>query len=179
MQRQLKSIIKQKKGDITDSLVFVIYVAVFAIGLFVIVFIINSIVTGLKTTDLNNVPEASAALDELGNMGSIGIQRGFLLVFFGLCAGMIISSFFVRTHPLFVFLYIIFLIISVIIANYLGYTYQTFSQNPAFASIYASQTLFNLIMDNIIKITIAITALSMIIIFSKFSTIFSGGGGPV
>ena len=81
-----------------------------------------------------------------------------------------ISSFLARTHPIFLFLYIIFLGITVFLATYLGNFYETFSSADIFVDTLASQTLINFVMNNIVKITLGVGALSMVILFSKFTT---------
>jgi len=157
-----------KKGDITDSLSFVIVVIVLAIGFFIIAFIIPSITSGLRNAGVNSTSEGENAINKLNDFGTQGIQKGFFFVFMGLCISVLISAFFIDTHPIFLFLYIIFLGIAVILAAYLANAYETFSQVPAFNSFYATQGLFTLVVSHIVLITVIVGALSFIIIFSKF-----------
>lgn len=164
-----------KKGDITDMLVFVIVLFILAVGLFIFAYTIPTIADGLNDAGLNNSVEGANAITEMSNVGTITIQRGFFLLFMGLMAGTMISAFFVRTHPIFLFLYIIFLAISIFIGTYFGNAYDTLTEIDIFASTLGSQTLINLVMDNLIKITLGVGALSMIIVFAKFSSL--GGRG--
>jgi len=157
-----------KHADITDTISFVIVVVILAIGFFIIAFIIPSITDGLSNAGLNNSVEGANAISRLNDFGTQGIQRGFFFVFMGMCIAVLISSFFIDTHPIFLFLYIIFLAIAVILGGYLANAYETFSTVSAFESFYESQTLFNMVMSHIVLITIIVGALSFIIIFSKF-----------
>lgn len=157
-----------KKGDITDTISFVIVVIVLAIGFFIIAFIIPSITDGLRNSGVNSTVEGENAISKLNSFGTQGIQKGFFFVFIGLCISVLISSFFIDTHPIFLFLYVIFLGIAIILAAYLANAYETFSQVPAFNSFYASQELFTLVVSNIVIILLAVAALSFIIIFSKY-----------
>jgi hypothetical protein len=161
-----------KKGDITDSLAFIITIVIFAIGFFVLAFIIPSITGGLKTAAVNNSVEGNNAVEQLERFGTEGIQRGFFFLFIGLCIAQLISAFYIDSHPIWLFLYIIFLGITIISGVYLANAYETMINLGAFGGF--DQGLITVVMQNIIKITIGISALSMIIVFSRFG--FSGGG---
>ena len=162
-----------KKGDLPDMLIFLVSITVLAIGLFVFAFVIPTISTGLGNAGLNNSAEGIVAVNQLNDIGTKLIQNGFFLLFVGLIMGTMISSFLARTHPIFLFLYIIFLGITVFLATYLGNFYETFSSTEIFAETLASQTMINIVMENLVKITLGVGALSMVILFSKFT---SGGG---
>jgi len=164
---------KNKKGDVTDMLIFIVVVFILAIGLFIFAFIIPQISSGLNDAGLNSTNEGAFAITSLGEFGTITVQRGFFLLLAGLIISTMVTSFFARTHPIFLFLYIFVLGLTVFIGVYLGRAYQDLSQIGIFADTLASQTLINIVMDNIITIVIATGVLSMIIVFSKFTT---GGG---
>ncbi len=166
----MKRLLKNKKGDVTDMFVFLLVVFIFAIGLFIFAFIVPQITGGLNDAGLNSTSEGAGAIDSLSSFGTITIQRGFFLLFAGFIISTMVTSFFARTHPLFLFLYILVLGITTFLGVYLGNTYQTFSNTPLFADTLATQGLINIVMNNIITITIAVGVLSMIIVFSKFST---------
>lgn len=159
--------ITRKKGDLLDQIVFIITATILAIGFFIISFIVPYISDGLNTAGLNNSDEGTSAINDLETFGTRTIQRDFLFLFFGMCIGLMISAYFIRTSPIWLFLYIIFLGITLFIGTYLGYTYQITVENPIFAERLSDQTWIHLIMNNIIKITLGIGALSLIIIFAK------------
>ncbi len=163
-----------KKGDVTDMIIFLVVVFILAIGLFIFAYIIPQISGGLQDAGLDSTTEGSFAINQLSSFGTVTIQRGFFLVFVGLIISTMVTSFFARTHPLFLFLYILILGITVFVGVYLGNAYQQFSEVELFADTLASQGLINIVMSNIITILIAVGALSMIIVFSKFTT---GEGG--
>ena len=164
-------LINGKKGDLPDMLVFVVTLLVLGIGFFIFAYAIPVISDGLGSAGLNESSEGKFAIDELSNFGTNTIQKGFFLLFVGLIMGTMITSFLGRTHPIFLFLYIIFLVITLFVGTYLGNAYETFSTNPVFADTLASQTLINLVLNNIVNITLGVGALSMIILFSKFSSL--------
>lgn len=165
----------QKKGDILDIIIFLVTLIILSIGFFTFAYIVPNITDGFNNAGLNNSVQGINAIDHLESFGVVGIQRGFFFIFVGLIMGIMVSSFFIRTHPIFIFLYIFMLAIAVILSVYLGNIYETFTANPLFAERLADQTWINLIMNNIVKIILGIGALSIVIIFSKY-TIFGGSG---
>ena len=168
----MRSIIKQKKGELTDTLILLITLFILAIGLFILMYIIPAITGGLRTAGLNNSVAGSNAITSMDGLGNI-INNGFLILFVGLVISMFITSFMVRTHPIFLFLYIIFLAITILLSFYLGNAYYQLVQNPTFSSMVNTATFSNWIFGHIAEIMVAVGALSMIIVFAKFSS--SGG----
>ena len=166
---------KNKKADILDMLVYMVVIFILAIGFFIFAFVVPEITDGLRNAGLNGSAEGLNAIETLNDFGTITIQRGFFLLFIGLAIGVMISSFFIRTHVIWFFLYILFLGLTVFIGSYLGNAYETMVENPIFAERLADQTLINIVMNNMIVVLIGIGALSLIIIFGKF--VFASPGG--
>ncbi len=167
-------LIHTKKGDLPDMLVFLVTVTILAIGLFVLAFVLPTISTGLQDASINSSTEGEAAINNMSDIGTLTLQRGFFLLFVGLFMGVMISSFLARTHPIFLFLYVIFLAITLLLAGYLGNFYETLTSISIFEDTLASQTLINLVMNNIVKISLGVGALSMVILFGKFSSARGG-----
>lgn len=166
---------KNKRGDVTDILFFSLIIFVFAIILFVFTFIIPEIAEGLETAGMNNTPEGASGIEQLESFGSDAIQRGFFLFFVGLIISTLISSFLVRVHPIFMFLYIIVLGLTVFVGGYLANAYDKLRQTEIFADQLASQSLINIVMENYVIILIVVGILSLVIAFSKFSSLSIGG----
>lgn len=162
--------IQSKKGDLPDLLIFLVSVFILAIGIFVLAFVIPQISDGLAEAGLNDSAEGMSAISQMSNLGTNVIQKGFFLIFVGLIISTMITSFLGRTHPIFLFLYIIFLGITIFLSTYLGNFYETFTSAGIFEDTLASQTLINLVMNNMVKITLGVGALSMVILFSKFTS---------
>lgn len=163
-----------KKGDLPDMLIFVITLFIFAIGLFIFAFIIPEIADGLSGAGMNESSQGKTAIDNVTEMGVNGMQRGFFLLFVGLIMGIMISSFLVRTHPIFLFLYILFLGLTLFISTFLGNAFEQVISTDALAGTVASQGYITIVMQNLLLITLVVGALSMIIIFAKFSSIQRG-----
>jgi len=171
--------LKSKRGDLPDMMIFVITIFVFAIGLLVMAFVIPSITDGLEGAGLNASTEGGAAIDQLADLGTNGLQKGFFLLSVGLIMSTMITSFLTRVHPIFLFMYIFFLGLSVFIGGYLGNAFEQIATSPVLASTLGGQGLISVWMQNIVLITLVVGALSMIIIFAKFSTFGSNSGGQM
>lgn len=165
-----------KKGEVTDYLIFVITLFVFAIGLFILIYTIPAITGGLKHAGLNNTAETSNAIRSIDNLSNV-VNRGFAMLFVGLVLSMFITSFMTRSHPIFLFLYIIFLGISVILSAYLTNAYQIMIENPTFSSVLANATYITWIMQHSVQILVVVGAVSMIITFAKFNDLGGIQGG--
>lgn len=161
--------LKQKKGDLTDTAIFVISVFVFGIMMLVLLYVVPSISNGLRGVGLNNTVAMDNAIDSLDNFVSI-INYGTFFVMVGLLMSILITSFLVRSHPVFLILYVLFAPLSIILAVYLGNAYNTLATNAAFTAIYSSASMINLFFENLVKITLVANFLSIIIVFSKFNT---------
>ena len=168
-----------KRGDVTDIITFLILIFILVVGLFIFAFIIPQITQGLENAGINETSEAADAIDKLEIFGTVQIQRGFFLIFVGLSIATFISAFLVRVHPIFMFLYILFIILTVFIGTYLGNAYDQMRNIPIFAETMASQTLINLIFENLLTIIIAVGAISLVIVFAKFSSFGRSSGGQL
>ena len=163
---------KQKKGDLTDILSLSIIAFILMAGFFIIAFIIPYITTGLSNAGLNNSVQGANAINTLYDYGVNGLQRGMAFLFLGLCLSILISAFYADTHPIWLFLYIIFLVITVIIASYLANAYQTMVSLDVFNAF--QQTYITTLMQYSVYIYIGFACLSFILIFTKYA--YYGGG---
>lgn len=173
--------LKFKKGDLPDMLIFIITAFILAVGILIFAFFIPELTDGLNLAGMNSSTDGANAIDQLEILGVEGLQKGFLLLFTGLIIGTMISSFLIRTHPIFIFLYILFLLLTLFIGGFLGNAFEQIATTDALAATLASQGLISIVMQNIVGITLFVGALSMIIIFAKFSS-FGGrstGGSPI
>ncbi len=168
-----------KKGDLPDMLIFLITIFILAIGLFIFAFVIPTVSEGLADAGMNQSTEGANAINEMSRIGTNTIQNGFFLLFVGLIMSTMITSFLARTHPIFLFMYIIFLGITIFLATYLGNAYEALTNIDIFADTLASQTLINFVMTNIVKISLGVGALSMVILFSKFTSGVNKGGQDI
>jgi len=165
--------VKRKKGDVTAPLLMIIILFTLAVCWIVLSLLGYQFKDIIETTALNNSLAAPTITSGMDVLLTSSIPNGFIILFAFLIIGIIVSSFLIRIHPVFLFLYIIFAGLTLFVGVFLGNAYQKISEVEAFADIISTQTIPIWIMQNNLKIMLAVAALSMIIIFSK---IVSKGG---
>ena len=160
-----------KKSDPTDIFLFLVIMFFIAISFVVAIFANTKIHEIISTTALNE-SDAYASIDEsFTNINDFVVQRGFTLFFAVLIIGILISSFLVRVHPIFIFIYIITLLASILTSVYLANAFAMVVANGQLASISDKFGTITFMMKHVTKILLAVGAMSMIIIFGKI-----GGG---
>lgn len=162
-----------KKADPTDIVLFLIIIFFVIISMVVALFVNTKIKTIIDTTELNSSAAYSSISESFKTINEVTVQRGFTLFFGVLIIGMLASSFLIRVHPVFIFIYIITLSAAIFVGIYLANAYELFVSNGQIASIASNYAMMTYIMQHIVLILLATGALSMIIIFGK---LFGGGG---
>ena len=165
--------LRKRKGDPTDILLFLIIVFFLAVSLAVTLYANSKIAEIIDTTVLNESEAYQSIHDSFTTINEYTAQRGFTLFFGILIIGIIVSSFLVRVHPVFIFIYIITLGVTILTSVYLANAYAMLVANEQLATISANYAQMTFIMRNIVSILLGTGALSMIVIFGKI------GGGDV
>ena len=168
------NMIKNKKGDVTDIFLFIIIATFLAITFIVTIFVNIQIKDIIENTALNESQAADTIVERFTVINDTTVQNGYVVFISIFLLGILLSAFLVRMHPAFLFLYIIMLAFAIFVSVYLGNLYYDFIQVPEMAAVASNQPMISFFMENIVKITLAVGALSMIIVFSK---IFASPGG--
>ena len=161
----------RKKGDPTDIFLFLVIIFFIAVSFIVVIFANTKIHEIISTTALNQSDAYSSIDASFTNINDFIIQRGFTLFFAILVMGILVSSFLIRVHPIFIFIYIITLLVTILTAVYLSNTYALLVANAQLALIADKFATITWVMQHVTKILLAVGAMSMIIIFGKI-----GGG---
>jgi hypothetical protein len=169
--------ISQKKGDPTDMLIVIIAIFVLAILMLVFWYVTTSISTALTNSPIN-ITATQPGIQSISDLGTRGASQAFAMIFGALLLGVVITSFLVRIHPIFLFIYIILLVVTIILAVFLGNAYGQLKGQSPFDSAVAANPLIDFVMTHIVRIALGVGALSIIIIFAK---LFAGepAGGVV
>lgn len=170
----------KRKGDISQIVTFLIIVFFLAVSFIVVGFANDELKKVIDETALNSTSVATSASNQLETISTTTINNGFGAIVAFLIIGMILSSMLVRVHPVFLFIYIIVLAISIFVAVPLANTYEQIITNDSFTSIASSQTIITWVMQNLILVLLGTVAISLIILFSRGrGTSFSGGGSDI
>jgi hypothetical protein len=124
----------------------------------------------MKDTVLGEDNSSLAAINSIENYVSLSLPSAFLVVFFGLIMGVMVSSFFIRTYPIFIPVYILFAIVSIIVAVVLGNVWGNLKELSEFQTMLELNDmvqLMDLIASNPVLITVVVFILSLILIFAK------------
>jgi len=162
----------RKKGDPTDMILLLVMVFFLVVSFAVALYANGKVHEIISTTVLNESAAYSSIDSAFTTINEFTVQRGFLLFFGILIIGILVSSFMVRVHPVFLFIYIITLIVAIFVAIYLGNAYELVVSNGQLATIAENYAMMTWVMEHITLILLGVGALSMIIIFGKV-----GGGG--
>lgn len=169
---------KQKKGDAVDMLIIVISIFFLSIIFLTYWYFTTTTATALASTPINTT-ETQAGIASLNMLGTTGASNGFIMIFGALILGLLLSSFFIDQHPIFIPIYIVLLIVTIIMAVFLGNAYAQITDpsiaNNPFADAAAAQPVIDAVMRNIVRIALGAGLLSMLIVFGKIA---KASGGP-
>lgn len=168
-----------KRADATDPMIILIVLAFLAISFVIGIFVNTKIQSVIQTTALNETNVSSNIISALDTVNTKTIQRGFGVILGVLVLFTLFSAFLVRQHPAFIFINIFLLIVTMFVAVFIGNVYGLLQDNPTLGPVLASQGIITVVMNNIVKIIMAIGGLNMIILFSKLFQAPQGGDfGP-
>jgi uncharacterized membrane protein YjgN (DUF898 family) len=163
---QLRKLDLSKKGSIVD--IGFLLVALFGLAFFILIvaFVFPQITAKLKLSDLGNNNDSLQALETTdGIMNKLDMV--FLTIFSGLIMAVLITSFFLDSHPIFIPIYVIALGLLVLFAVIAENIYESFSISDQLSSTTVRYPFVNSIMLNLVYVAIGTGILSMILIFAK------------
>lgn len=164
----------QRKGDPTDIVLFLVIIFFVCISMVVALYANGKLQDIISTTVLNESSAYESINESFSNINRYVVQRAFVLFFGLLVVGMLVSAFLVRVHPVFIFIYILTLGVSIFVSIYLANAYEMVVSNGQLAELALNFATMTWVMQNIAMILLGVGALSMIIILAKV-----GGGGGV
>jgi len=166
---ELKSlIVKNKKGSIQDIFTLMIFMVGIGIFIAILIYTIPKITDGMRETELNDSVAIRTALLSSDEIVQNNLNNVYLILFAGLIISLMIASFMIDSHPIFVPVYIFLLAFAIVVGVILDNVYEEFTTNTIMnESVTNYMPIPTAIMGNIIPILIAVGVLSMIIIFGK------------
>ena len=166
--------LSRKKADPTDITLLLVILFFIVISFVVAIYANSKIQEIISTTVLNESAAYPAINSAFVTINEYTVQRGFTLFFGILIIGILVSSFMIKVHPVFIFIYIITLGVAIFVSMYLANAYELVVSNGQLATIAANYGMMTWVMQHITTILLAVGALSMIIVFGKIG----GGGSP-
>jgi len=159
-----------KRGDLTGVIFLVVSITIFAIFLLIVGYIVPQITNPLVekigiSEEINNSLNASKSIAENT------LPTLWFFVFGGLMLGLLATSFFIRTHPIFVPIFILLLGIAIVVAIPLSNAYESLSENAVLSGTAQEQGMIGFILLNLPLTTFIIGIIALVITFAK-----PGGG---
>jgi len=163
----MRSLLKDKKGDLTGLFYLIITMAALAIVILVGGYISVTVNTALKGTINSSNPEVDAAFDSSINVAENTLTAVWYVVFGVLLLGLFITSWYMRTNAIFVPVFAILLIVSIIVGIALSNAYETIYEVTEFSSIASTQQAVNFFMSNLPYVALIVGLIALVITFAK------------
>ncbi len=160
-----------KKGDLLSTF----YLIGFLFSLIVLIIVGSYVFSNIKNALLSNNlissnANASQSIMKVGNFFNPLMNTLFLFLFFGTTLGLVISSFFIDTHPGFFIFFIIGLVIAVVFAGIISNIINEVGSVSELQYYYNSYPAMMTIVNNLPIIILAIGLITMIILFARRNT---------
>ena len=161
-----------KKGDLTGVIYLVISIAAFAIFLLIVGYVVPLISNELAgqigiSEEINHSLMATTAVAQ-NTLPTI-----WIVIFVSLLLGLFATSFFIQTHPVFIPIYVLLLIVAILVAIPLSNAYVALTEEAVLAGTANRQLLIDFFMSKLPLVTFIIGLIALVITFAK------PGGGEV
>jgi len=156
-------------------IVVVTAITVFAISLFIFHYFSNAVTDGLRTSDFNDSAGARTSLNFV-ETGTGLLDTFMVILIFGGLVGIVIYSFLVPSHPVFVIPFIIMLLMAILISIPLSNAYEKLYEAPKFVDTAAAFSMTSHFMAYLPLYTLIAGAIGIVILFSKRESVGGGAG---
>lgn len=171
----MRGIIPNKRGD---ALSIMIFLAIAFTSIIVLIFmtkVFNDVTTVFKNSTV--VQADTKALTQINKVSTGFVPwmgNAFVFLFFSSIFGIIISSFFINTHPGFFIIFLLVTIVTIVLAGILSNVINEFGSSTALNSTYSLYPAVQAIVNNLPLIILITSAIVAIILFSR-----SGGNNQI
>jgi hypothetical protein len=164
-----REIIFRKKGTITDIIFIIIAVFVFAIAFLFIGYMTEIFQGALHNISMvNDSTIAIGALDHGLDTVQNKLDYVFFMVFIGMVVAMVITAWFIGGMPIFMFIYFILTVISVILSAVIANVWEDMNATAIFFSATkATLPLTNYVLTYLPVIMAIVGILGLIAMFAK------------
>lgn len=138
-----------------------------AVVLFTMFYVGETIYTKVSVASVVNA--SSSTVTALGGIHTLVNRLDYVLLalFFGLVVGMIVASYFVGGHPIFMLLYSLVLVVGIMISAVLANAWETMTTFAKFATTLAAFPITNHIILNLPIYMTIIGFISLVVMFGK------------
>lgn len=142
-------------------------VFVFALGFFAINFMVGTVTDSM--IDIPEINQSEGAVSMFSALDDTMDRLDWVVfgVFIGLSFALIITGWFVGGYPVFMFLYFIVNVVSVVLSAVLSNVWETFTQSVSFGSTIVNFPLSNNLLLNLPIYVSAVAFLGIVVMFAK------------
>ena len=150
-----------------DVLMIGVLLFTFAIGFFIINYVVGEVVTDMTETPTLN--DTTGFSDTMGGITKVTGRLDYVVfgLFIGLILSLIITGWFIGGNPIYMFIYFIVTIIAVVLATFFANVWEQVSETAIFGTNVASFTLTNNIMLNLPIYMAVVGFIGLIAMFAK------------
>ena len=135
------------KGTAIDIFTGIIVLFAFGVGIVVLLYVLNQMTTQFEAAGV--LGNASITTMQQGEDALLAFNTGFIFLMIGFIAMAVLLAFFVDTHPAFLIISIILMIILVPVAAILTNTFRDIVTSPQLASTSAQFDIMLQVMNNL------------------------------
>lgn len=156
-----------------DVILVVVLIFALALGVFVIHFVTNTALDSMIGSEQIN--QSDAAVSALQDTKDLTNRFDYVLfvIFIAMALGLIITGWFIGGHPIFMFIYFIFVVIAVLISTIFANVWDAFSNASVFGLTVAAFPLISHILSNLPVYAAVIGGIGVLVMFAK--PYFMGG----
>ena len=159
---------KNKKGDAMSILIFLAVMFVSIVSLIFLTKVFQGVTTTLKSAEI--IQENAKAMEKITQVETGFVPwmgGGLVFIFFGSIFGIIVSSFFIDTHPGFFIFFLIITIVAIVLAGIFANIITEIGEMSDLSAVWAQYPGIQVIVNNLPLIVLITSAIVGIILFSK------------
>lgn len=163
----MRSLIKNKKADFTGILYLIVMISGLAFFLLIVGFIANEVSSGLQDKIDTNRVEVNESFEATRNVANSTLSAVWYIVFGSLMLGLLITAWYMPTHPIMVAPFIILLVVAIIIGVAMSNAYETLYDVDRLNETADTQNSINFMMSNLPYLALVIGIIGLIVTFAK------------
>jgi len=163
----MRAITRNKKGDFTGVIYLLVSISTFAIFLLIVGYIAIEVSDKVENKLGSDIKEVNDSFQATTNVAQNTLSTIWYVMFGGLLLGLLITAWYMPTHPVLVAPFIILLLIAIILGVAMSNSYEKLHDVEQLEDTAESQSSIYFMMSNLPYIALVIGVLGMIITFAK------------
>lgn len=167
-----------RRGSAVDVILIGALLFAFGLGFFFLHYTVNQVITQIVANPVVSSSPAAVAGFQASQTVAARLDYFVLAILIGLILGVIVTSWYIEAHPVFVAFYFIILVVGVVVGAGLSNAWETFSTKAAFSGSLLAFPITNNVLTYLPYYVAAIGVLAMVVLFAKplVSGGYTGGG---